>query len=269
MISIILILISGFLSTGQVADSLQLKRIEGDDYIDLVFINKNIYPVTVELNIESQNLLTNRSMPLRDVIQARSQKNVIRLQLDDKRQPYKVSTNYTWHLGNIFAKHDDRVLYKFPFRRGESYRLDQGYNGSFSHTGSIRYSLDFYMPEGTPVHAARSGVVIDVEEDFKEGGTDEKYRSQANNITILHNDGTMADYSHLKYLGAVVHEGQKIRAGQLIGYSGATGYITGPHLHFMVKKVVPGGDYQSIPVKFTSQQGVLDMLQTGEEYRAY
>jgi murein DD-endopeptidase MepM/ murein hydrolase activator NlpD len=232
-------------------------------------INRNIYPVTVELRLESDNLKNRRNMPIRDVVQGRSQKNVIRLEVEDAAKPYRLKTNYSWHMGNIFADHDDRVLYKFPFKRGEKYRLDQGYNGSFSHTGRLRYSLDFYMPEGTAVHAARGGIVIDVEQGFREGGTDEKYRSMANNITILHDDGTMADYSHLKYKGARVEPGQKVRAGQLIGYSGSTGYVTGPHLHFTVKKVVLGGDFESLPVKFTSQKGILDMLQTGEEYMAY
>ena len=269
MVSIIFILFFGLISENQVADSLEMRRVEGDGFVDLIFINKNIYPVTIELNLETSNLSSGRRSPVSDVIKGRSQKNVIRLNIEDLRKPYSIETKYIWYKGNIFAQHDDKVLYKFPYRRGTSYRLDQGYNGSFSHTGDNSYSLDFFMPEGSHIHAAREGIVIDVIQDNRGGGIEERYKQLANNITILHEDGTMADYSHLKYMGAKVQVGQRIRAGQFIGYSGSTGFVTGPHLHFKVKKAKIGGGFTSIPIRFTSQKGIVDMLQVGQEYLAY
>lgn len=91
------------------------------------------------------------------------------------------------------------------------------------------------MPKGTPVHAARAGIVMDVENDFFKGGVNRAYSSQANSIRILHADGSMAVYAHLELEKAQVHPGLQVVAGQLIGYSGNTGFSSGPHLHFAVQ----------------------------------
>jgi len=57
----------------------------------------------------------------------------------------------------------------------------------------------------------------------------------ANLIRVLHDDGTMAVYAHLQRDGAVVAPEQRVRTGQHIGWSGNTGFSTGPHLHFAVQ----------------------------------
>lgn len=269
MISIILILLLGLLESNQVNDSLELRRVEQDGYVELVLINRNSYPVTVELSANINNLRASRRLPVIDFIKGNKQKMVLRLDVIDRSDSYSYRTNYKWYLGNVFARPDKDHLYRLPFKKGESYRLDQGYNGSFSHTGDGRYALDFYMEEGTAIHAARGGLVIDTEDRFRTGGTDESFKTRANHITILHEDGTMADYSHLKFEGTVVKEGQTVRTGQLIGYSGATGYVTGPHLHFTVKKTKRGGGFSSIPVKFTTRGGVISVLEVGKMYIGY
>ena len=50
-----------------------------------------------------------------------------------------------------------------PMRRAACYTVVQGHHGSFSHTGQDEYAIDWQMPEGTPVHAARDGLVVKVE----------------------------------------------------------------------------------------------------------
>jgi murein DD-endopeptidase MepM/ murein hydrolase activator NlpD len=57
----------------------------------------------------------------------------------------------------------------------------------------------------------------------------------SNSIRILHDDGSMAVYAHLQVGRAQVYVGMRVQAGQLIAYSGNTGFSSGPHLHFAVQ----------------------------------
>ena len=231
--------------------------------------NKNSYPVTVELTLDLDNMKASRNGKIIDVLKSHNEKSLVSLFVDDKSEKYGVKYSYTYYMGSIFAKHDDRYAYRLPFRKGSSFILDQGYNGEFSHTGDVRYSLDFNMDEGTSVYASRNGLVVKTVSGHDRGGASRDYMEFSNNITILHEDGTFADYSHLRKNGVLVKEGQRVRAGQHIGYSGATGFATGPHLHFAVKKAVQGGKFITIPVKFQTTEGIVSNLEEGKRYTAY
>lgn len=121
--------------------------------------------------------------------------------------------------------------YRLPYEEGKTYPLTQGNGGSLSHTGYCEYAFDFGMPEGTKVCAAREGKVVFVREDLVRGGT-----GGGNQIKVDHGDGTFGLYFHLKHLGAWVEVGDGVLQGDVIGLSGATGNVTGPHLHFQVDK---------------------------------
>ena len=111
------------------------------------------------------------------------------------------------------------------------------------------------MPKGTPVLAARDGVVMTVDNDFYGAGLDmEKYGDRANNVRIVHADGTMAVYAHLQVESVRVHVGEQVHAGQPIALSGNTGYTTGPHLHFVVQRNATW-DWISVPFQFSGPQG--------------
>ncbi|MCF7222525.1 peptidoglycan DD-metalloendopeptidase family protein [Marilutibacter chinensis] len=149
------------------------------------------------------------------------------------------------------------VEYLLPLRQ-EELRVEQGYGGSFSHRDPQNlYAVDFAAPIGTPVLAAREGMVMQVESDFDHAGLNmEKYGGRANFIRILHDDGTMALYAHLREEGVHVRVGQRVRAGQVIGLSGNTGFTTGPHLHFVVQ-VNRGMRLESLPFRMRGPRGVL------------
>jgi murein DD-endopeptidase MepM/ murein hydrolase activator NlpD len=90
---------------------------------------------------------------------------------------------------------------------------------------------------------------MQVESDFSKAGVSrETYSGRANFVRILHDDGSMALYAHLKTGGVLVRVGQQVQAGQQIGLSGNTGFTTGPHLHFAVQ-VNRGMRLVSIPFR--------------------
>lgn len=91
--------------------------------------------------------------------------------------------------------------------------------------GDTRFhsGVDLSAPQGTPIVATRAGVVT---------GTDYEAGGAGYYVTINHLDGYVTKYLHMTHF--VVVEGQKVKAGQVIGYCGSTGASTGPHLHFSV-----------------------------------
>lgn len=141
------------------------------------------------------------------------------------------------------------VAYLLPLADPQA-RIDQGFEGGFSHQDpENRYAIDFATPEGTPVLAARGGVVMQVQDGFSGHGLDpHRDASRANLIRILHDDGSMGLYAHLANGGARVRVWQRVEAGQRIGLSGNTGYSTAPHLHFAVQ-VNRGMQLLSIPFR--------------------
>jgi murein DD-endopeptidase MepM/ murein hydrolase activator NlpD len=121
-----------------------------------------------------------------------------------------------------------------PFRSGVLLwpvkgRITQAY-GPTSETGFINDAYNFHngidiaASIGTPVKSAGDGVV-------KAIGNDGKY-AYGKWIAIDHQNGLITLYGH--FSGYAVSVGQKVSAGQIIGYAGNTGFSTGPHLHFTV-----------------------------------
>jgi murein DD-endopeptidase MepM/ murein hydrolase activator NlpD len=99
--------------------------------------------------------------------------------------------------------------------------VSTGYEASSSLWSSGHHTgIDFHAATGTTVHAVGYGTVV-------ETGWGGAYGNQ---IVIRMHDGTYTQYGHLSSIGVVV--GQRVVAGQQIGLSGATGNVTGPHLHF-------------------------------------
>lgn len=96
------------------------------------------------------------------------------------------------------------------------------------YSSGTHNGIDFAAAMGTTVKSAASGVVIGT------GNTDEtcRWASYGNWILIKHNNGLATLYGHLSMIK--VSQGQSVSTGSIIGYSGNTGYSTGPHLHFTV-----------------------------------
>lgn len=220
--------------------------------------NNYFGPIEVEIGYtHKQNIISTPDLPARFIVQPGYSDSLFNVTGAEPQQTWAFALYFRYIIGSSLAEHDDDVAYLPPFAAGKEFRISQAFNGKFSHQDAQnRYAVDFVMPVGTPVTAARSGVVMELANDYVAGGTETKaYQSRANSIRILHADGSMAVYAHLQLEMAQVHTGMQVKAGQLIAYSGNTGYSTGPHLHFAVQ-VNQGMQLSSIPFYFENTEGI-------------
>lgn len=105
-------------------------------------------------------------------------------------------------------------------RPTDSFGVRRMFNGKLA---SVHKGMDFRAAAGTPVHAANNGVVVLARLMYFEG----------NCVVIDHGLGLYTISMHLSRID--VHEGDHIVKGQRLGLSGATGRVTGPHLHWAVR----------------------------------
>lgn len=169
---------------------------------------------------------------------------------------------YYVYAGRITAN-TDTYIYALPFERGGSYEVVQGYGGLFTHQQIA--ALDFAMPEGTPVCAAREGTVYSYKSDSHDGGLLPGNKRKANYLIIRHDDGSFGCYWHLRQNGVVVKKG-RVSKGQLIGYSGSTGQVLKPHLHFSVKRKLNYEMNSFVQTRFNTSEGI-KILSSGRSYR--
>jgi len=125
-----------------------------------------------------------------------------------------------------------------PFGCGMSFPVSQVHNVG-SHVGNDAWAWDFRMPEGTPVVAALDGVVRLARGDSDEGGCDPAMARKANYVVIESPGSVETQYLHFSAVS--VTPGQHVRRGDLLGYSGKTGWACGAHLHFKVATPVSAG----------------------------
>ncbi|MBE7376205.1 peptidoglycan DD-metalloendopeptidase family protein [Pseudomonas lopnurensis] len=228
---------------------------------ETLLVRNDLYaPVDIELKLDNvENAVGAPAKPIRWVLPPRSQIRLATLAPRDASKPLKYTPRLRHALG------DPRLLpkpYKYPLPwRGGPFRLTQGANGQYSHfTPKGRYAMDIAMPEGTPIIAARGGMVVKVENAQSGRGNN----PAGNFVRIMHDDGTMGVYLHLMKGSVAVREGQRVEIGMRIARSGNTGNSTGPHLHFVVQRNI-GLAIESIPFDFSQPVDSLPNFAVGGE----
>lgn len=228
---------------------------------ETLLIRNELYaPVQIELKlVDVDNAVGAPDQPIDWVLPPRSKIRLATLAPRDASQPLRYTPKLRYALG------DPRLLptrqrYPLPWRGGP-FRLTQGAGGTYSHfTAKGRYAMDIAMPVGTPIVAARGGVVVKTESRQSGRGNN----PSGNYVRILHDDGTMGVYLHLMQGSVLVAEGRRVEAGSLIARSGNTGNSTGPHLHFVVQRNV-GLALESIPFHFAQPVDSLPNFAVGGE----
>ncbi|MFA6985156.1 MAG: M23 family metallopeptidase [Arenimonas sp.] len=218
----------------------------GDEYLV-----RNLLAGPIEVRcalIKAENVASNPRLPRRLVVPARAEFKLTDLRSVEPTLPAIAEIECGAMVGDPNAPAPDGVSYAIPFYPGTKFTVDQGFAGAYSHHDpESRYSLDLGVPEGTPVIAARGGVVMQVEEDFRASGNDaRRFGDRSNYVRVLHDDGSLALYAHLAPRTILFRPGDRIRTGNFLAKSGNTGFSTGPHLHFSVQKNA-GFALRSIP----------------------
>ncbi|TVP88656.1 MAG: DUF4124 domain-containing protein [Pseudomonadaceae bacterium] len=227
---------------------------------ETVIVHNELFtPVEIELSISKAEHISNApAEPIRWVIPPRDQIRLLTLHPTGTGTP-RFEHRLRYAMGDPRAQH---ATSKYPLPwKGGPFRMTQGPGGRFSHTGPrARYAIDIAMPEGTPILAARDGMVVRIRNHQRGRGDN----PAGNFVRLLHDDGTMSVYLHLQHRSVKVREGQRVSAGTVIARSGNTGNSTGPHLHFVVQKNT-GLNTVSIPFEFAQPVNSLPNFAQGGE----
>jgi hypothetical protein len=177
---------------------------------------------------------------------------------------------YEYVVGDPGARHRPPRPYRTPYALAASFPVSQAYPVAATHmTADSAYAVDFAVPVGTDIFAARGGVVFAVQGANYRGGLDtSRQGAKANVVQILHDDGTYAVYAHLNRASIRVKPGDRVERGQYIAESGNTGFSTGPHLHFAVLRNA-GMRIESLPVVFEGPNRAPVVPATGKNMTAY
>jgi len=224
---------------------------------ELVLVNDLFAPVEIDLRLQDLRNVAVASNRVHQVVPARSRTALLDLKPQHGgRMHYRHRLRFALSDPSKTAKDFN---YPLPWSAGQ-YKVSQGPGGRFSHQDEKgRHAVDIAMPVGTRIVAARAGIVVSLDQKQRE-----RNGSRAGNyVRVLHDDGTMSVYLHLRQNGVLVKEGQQINAGDPIAYSGNTGSSTGAHLHFVVQKNV-GLNVVSVPFRFQDHTGVARIPKAGE-----
>jgi len=237
-----------------------------DSVVTLIAQMTNCTEATITCELTLTNAIASRQHPLTLDTAGRDRVEIVVIKRLNPRLYWSYSYKCRWRQGRRSTLRKSDHVYSLPYQGG-LFRVVQGYLGKFSHGAGSgnEHAIDWRMPIGTRVCAARGGVVTGIRQDSDVGGSDPKYKCCGNYIVIKHDDGTFAEYAHLAKESALVKLGEKVAAGQTLALSGNTGFSRGPHLHFAVFVTIDGNTRATIPVHFRTPQGEL-LLEEGKDY---
>ncbi len=256
-----------FLSSTAVAiePSVQVKDVllKDNRYSVVAIVEGPALPVTITLETGAayENCTPSTPFPVRRLLTKAGESVLLEVKQATAGQRWRCAYQFKTQLGDLDRKAPEDCSVGLPFRPTGAFEVIQGFDGALTHKDRVRHAIDFAMPEGTPVLAAREGVVTWIQDDAQDGT-----RTGGNLISVLHRDGTLTQYAHLKRGSVVVKEGQSISRGGVLAKSGSTNDTPiAPHLHFEVF-VNPGNERWTLPFTISLPGGSCRVPKEGERF---
>jgi len=205
--------------------------LKGDGaYFALVGIPYHTKPgaQTLTLKYADPNGYQTRQIPI-DVVGGKYRTDVLKVdsrRVDPNKKDRKRANHEHQEVKHIYASGSTARIWAGPFQMPVGNEISSSYGNRRVFNGKLKSyhnGLDFRSPKGTPVYATNSGIVRVAKNLFYSG----------NAVIMDHGTEIFTIYAHLSKIKVAV--GQRIEKGHLIGLTGATGRVSGPHLHWGVK----------------------------------
>jgi murein DD-endopeptidase MepM/ murein hydrolase activator NlpD len=238
----------------------------GSDFIDVRFYFLILKKCDKEFDEDDPDGNATKSNPYKKVVSPDSKEyHLLDIIMRSEDSEYK--SGYDAYFGDpsVSSTTENCVL---PYADGKEYTVIQGFKGSISHFGTIKYAVDFDMDDedNDVVCAARSGVVVELEDTIT-GTVPIAKKDPGNFIRILHDDKTYGYYIHLKTSGVMVSVGDNVAEGDEIASPDHTGSSQEAHLHFDVRVANGSGGWKTISWKFKDNDGKAFEPKKGEKYK--
>ena len=214
----------------------------------------NTYPVPVEVEVsltKAHNIISSPVLPARFVIPKQSKIKIFTLRPSMTNESFSYAYQYSFTIGDPRAEHHPPKPYRPPFPNGNRFRISRSFqNNSSAGDAYNAFAVNILIPKKVPVCAARKGIVIDIEtRTFTRRTRSGNIQTSTTRVRLLHDDGTMGVYAHLKTGSVIVSTGMKVEEKQVIGEPGISNNSDMSYLYFAVQKN-SGMKLESIPFKF-------------------
>jgi len=227
----------------------------------VLYVSNSAYcPVSVSLYLDMTNMAFSEGKQTLFIVPPRVEKVELgEVTIIDTTLKSKFSYGYDYSLGSVLlTEYDTAYQYELPYKKGLTFKIGKGHKGLSCH--KYKTALDFIMPKGTEILAARDGIVVYVGDKDENIEFEDRCGQFDNSIYIYHDDGTIAQYSHIKYNSAKVKEGEHVAAGALIASCSNGENKKGSFFHFECLLPRIGYDDVYLPTKFKIENGTTTAL---------
>jgi murein DD-endopeptidase MepM/ murein hydrolase activator NlpD len=183
---------------------------------------------TLTLQFSDPNGFQTRQVPF-EVVGGKYKTDILKVdsrRVDPNKKDRKRAAREHQEVKHIYASGSRERLWEGPFQLPVENEISSLFGNRRVFNGKLKSyhnGLDFRSPKGTPIYATNSGIVRVAKNLFYSG----------NAVIIDHGTGIFTIYAHLSAIKTAA--GRRVDKGQIIGLTGATGRVSGPHLHWGIK----------------------------------